>query len=112
MSARKLVEKPVLLLQSCIVFLWCHRGTTLGSILLVQYHHPHSQYILTVADYSTKFVEAVPMPTKHAEGNLFKVKFMYKCFAGMKIYIGFIFNAAIYEDGDSQSNNQRPRERV
>ena len=29
--------------------------------------HQGSQYILTVADYFTKFVEAVPMPTKHAE---------------------------------------------
>ena len=36
-----------------------------------------SQYILTVADYFTKFVQATPTPTKHAEGvasNLFKVK--------------------------------------
>ena len=36
-----------------------------------------SQYILTVADYFTKFVEAIPTSTKHAEGvafNLFKVK--------------------------------------
>ena len=37
-----------------------------------------SQYniILTVADYFTKFVGAIPTPTKHAEGvasNLFKV---------------------------------------
>ena len=35
-----------------------------------------SQYILTVADYFTKFVEAIPTPTKHADGvasNLFKV---------------------------------------
>ena len=39
--------------------------------------HQGSQYILTMADYFTKFVEAVPMPTKHAVGvasNLLKVK--------------------------------------
>ena len=36
-----------------------------------------SHYILTMADYFTKFVEAIPTPTKHADGvalNLFKVK--------------------------------------
>ena len=27
-----------------------------------------SQYILTVTDYFTKFVEAIPMQSKHAEG--------------------------------------------
>ena len=35
-----------------------------------------SQYILTVSDYFTKFVEAIPMQSKHAEGvasSLFKV---------------------------------------
>ena len=62
-----------------------------------------SQHILTVADYFTKFVEAIPTPTKHAEGvasNLFKVKLIR-------------IHAAIYhllsEDGDPQSNNEWPR---
>ena len=37
-----------------------------------------SKYILTISDYFTKFVEAFPMESKHAEGvaaTLFKVGF-------------------------------------
>ena len=47
-------------------------GTTLAFILSAQYHHPHqlsaSKCILTISDYFTKFVEAFPMESKHAEG--------------------------------------------
>ena len=60
-----------------------------------------SQYILTVADYFTKFVEAIPTPTKHAEGvasNLFEPVNNY------------FYSAAVYENGDPQSNHKRPGE--
>ena len=80
MCARKLVEKiskaaPAL---HCVpvVSPWHHvRIDFIGPIS--QPSTQGSQYILTVADYFTKFVEAIPTPTKHAEGvalNLFKVK--------------------------------------
>lgn len=83
--ARKLVGKLVKLHQHynyCVpvVSPWHHIGIDfIGPI------SPPStqglQYILTVADYFTKFVEAIPTPTKHAEGvasNLFKVH-TYTC---------------------------------
>ena len=39
--------------------------------------HQGNKYILTISDYFTKFVEAIPMPNKYASGvanALFKVR--------------------------------------
>ena len=44
-----------------------------------------NRYILTIADYFTKFVEAVALPTKDADGvaiTLFKVQFEHSCTCG------------------------------
>ena len=67
-----------------------------------------SHYILTVADYFTKFVEAIPTPTKHAEGvasNLFKVD-IHACIPPIiVIYLRISYPAAVYENGNPQSNH-------
>ena len=71
-----------------------------------------SQYILTVGDYFTKFVEAIPTPTKHAEGvasNLFKV-WSYNHVQCMIPLTLISFSVAVYENRNPQSDHKRPGE--
>ena len=98
MCASGLGEKSALLPLHFILSLWCPHGTVIQSqsciiilppIIPNRYHigiyfigpispasHQGSSYILTISDYFTKFVTAVPLPNKLASGvadALFKV---------------------------------------
>ena len=50
-----------------VVSLWYHIG--IDFVGPISPPSPSgSQYILTISDYFTKFVEAIALPSKHAEG--------------------------------------------
>ena len=77
------------------------------------------QYILTVSDYFTKFVEAIPTQTKHAEGivsSLFKVSGYYNCVILLNLFFQLFMRMGIPKvvtsDQGSEFNNQLNDDRV
>ena len=69
-----------------------------------------NRYILTVSDYLTKWVEAIPLPSKCAPG-VSKALFKVLILLFIQLSLMFFF-ADIHENGSSEIVNVRSRKRI
>lgn len=86
---------------------WYHVGIDFVGPITPVSKNGH-RFILTLSDYFTKWVEAVPLPSKCAEGvakTLFKVHYweIIIMFIDMQYCLDF------YEDGFTKGGNKRSR---